>query len=108
MEKEINELLQELGVTANYMGYYHSSYAVSLAVRDREYLLSVTKSLYPEVARHYNTSATAVERNIRTVVSYVWNHSQGTLMEIARCRLSDKPTASQFIAILAAHLKDLH
>lgn len=104
MKKEISEMLKEIGVTANYAGYYQSLYAVLLAAEDRGYLLSVTKSLYPEVARRYNTSAAAVERNIRTVVTHVWNRSQEPLMELAGYRLRDKPTASQFIAILVSHI----
>ena len=65
--RSAGRLLASLGITANYMGFYYASYAVSLAPHDPERLLFVTKSLYPDVAKHYRTSWKCVERNIRTV-----------------------------------------
>ena len=62
----VHELLCSLGVTANYAGFFHLSFAVYLALQKPERLLFVTKRLYPEVAKHHSTSWHCVERNIRT------------------------------------------
>ncbi|MCE2603975.1 sporulation initiation factor Spo0A C-terminal domain-containing protein, partial [Pseudomonas aeruginosa] len=67
MITKIRELLCCLGITANYTGFYYTSYAVYLAMEDMECLSLVTKYLYPEVAKHYHTTPACVERNIRTV-----------------------------------------
>ena len=98
----IYEILHSLGVTANYTGFFQTSYAVYLAVKRPESLLMVTKWLYPEVARHFNTTWRSVERNIRTVLSIVWDLGRVRLEELAHCTLTRKPTASKFLAILSS------
>ena len=47
----VYDLLYQLGVTANYTGFFHAAYAVSLCVEQPDRLLLVTKWLYPEVAK---------------------------------------------------------
>ena len=98
---EIYNLLCRLGITADYIGFFHTSYAVYLAVLHPKRLLLVTKLLNPTVARHYETSWQRVERNIRTVVSVAWNSNRELLAELAQRPLPRKPTPSQFLAILA-------
>lgn len=56
------DLLYSLGVTANYKGFLHTTYAVSLCMERQDRLLLVTKWLYPDVARRYGTNWKAVER----------------------------------------------
>ena len=73
---EIYDLLYRLGVTANYVGFFQTACAVSLCVEDPDKLLSVTKSLYPEVARRYKTNWKAVERNIRTAGGIIWRENR--------------------------------
>jgi two-component system response regulator (stage 0 sporulation protein A) len=104
MLNNIYGLLLSLGVTANYTGFFHCAYAVSLVLRDWERLLYITKCLYPEVAEHFNTSPGAVERNIRTAASAAWSSNRSLLEEMAKHHLQTRPTASQFIAILASYL----
>ena len=99
-------LLYRLGITANYTGFFHTSYAVYLAVQQPERLLLVTKWLYPEVARHYKTTWHCVERNIRTVVRIAWDTNPARLEELARHPLYQRPTASGFLAILALHFSE--
>lgn len=98
-------VLHQLGITANYSGFFHASYSVLLAMENPQRLLLVTKWLYPEVAKRYHTTAGAVERNIRTVVLRAWQLNRETLEQIAGCSLAIKPTAAQFISILSTHLQ---
>lgn len=98
---EIYSKLWTLGVTANYTGFFHASYAIFLAAKQPDYLLLVTKWLYPDVAKRYQTTAKAVERNIRTVIDIIWTHHPECLKQISRQNLERKPTASQFISMLA-------
>lgn len=97
---QIYDLLYSLGITANYSGFFYTSYAVYLAVRQPERLLLVTKWLYPEVAEHYHKTWKNVERGIRTVTGLVWKEHRERLEALARCSLPQKPGASKFIAIL--------
>ena len=101
---EIYDILSRLGVRGNYTGFYHTSYAIYLVVQQPERLLLVTKWLYPEVAKHYGINWSRVERNIRTVVRVAWGNNRPLLEELAHHPLPSRPTASQFIAIIASCL----
>lgn len=106
MIMKIRELLCCLGITANYMGFYYTSYAVSLAMKNMECLSLVTKYLYPEVAKHYHTTSACVERNIRTVIQIAWSQNPSLLIQLSKDTKLRKPTAAQFIAILTTHFLD--
>ena len=69
---QIYDLLYSIGITANYSGFFYTSYAVYLAARQPERLLLVTKWLYPEVAEQYHKAWKNVERGIRTAASLAW------------------------------------
>lgn len=99
---EIYDILRRLGITADYIGFFHASYAIYLAVLHPKRLLLVTKLLYPAVAKHYDTSWQRVERNIRTVIGIVWNSNRELLADLAGYPLPDKPAPAHFLAILAS------
>lgn len=103
---EIYDLLYQLGISAGSIAFFHTAYAVRLAVEQPQMLLLVTKWLYPEVARHYRTNWKAVERNIRRVVAAAWKNDPALLCSLARRPLSIKPVPAQFLSILAAHLTE--
>ncbi len=98
----IYDLLHQLGITANYTGFFYTALAVSLAVQQPERLRLVTKQLYPEVAQRYGTTISLVERNIRTVTQIAWTANRPLLESLANHSLPARPTAAQFISILAA------
>ena len=102
---EVYDMLYRLGVTADYIGFFHTSYAIYLAVIQPKRLLFVTKLLYPAVAKHYDTSWQRVERNIRTVVAIAWRSNRELLTELARHPLPDKPTPAHFLAVLASSFR---
>lgn len=104
MLTEIYDLLYSLGVTANYTGFFHTACAVALCVEQPDRLLVVTKWLYPEVAKQYQTKWKAVERNIRTVGGIIWQENRSLLEHLARRPLAVKPRNAQLLAILAASL----
>lgn len=104
---DIYNLLYRLGVTANYTGFFHTACAVLLCVEQPDWLLVVTKWLYPEVAKRYQTNWKAVERNIRTVGGIIWRENRSLLEELARRPLERKPRNVQLLAILAASLDTL-
>lgn len=99
---EIHNLLNRLGVTANYAGFFHMSCAVALCVEQPERLLLVTKWLYPEVARQCHTTWKAVERNLRTANDIIWRENRPLLEQLARRPLAQKPRNAQLLAILCA------
>lgn len=88
---DIYDMLYRLGVTANYVGFFHTAYAVSLCIDQPDRLLLVTKWLYPEIAKQYNTNWKAVERNIRMVNAIIWRENRPLLEEMAHRTLEHKP-----------------
>lgn len=103
MQVEIYDLLYNLGVTANYTGFFHTAYAVQLCTENPERLLLVTKWVYPDVAKRYGTNWKAVERNIRTVGAVIWTQNRPLLEQLARRPLEEKPYTAQLLSILSAH-----
>lgn len=101
-------LLNQLGVTANYIGFFHAAHAVQLCIKQPERLMLVTKWVYPDVAKEYCTTWKAVERNIRTVGCIIWNENRFLLEQLAGRSLSHKPCAAQLLAILTYALLSPH
>ena len=104
---EIYDLLNQLGVTANYTGFFHAACAVSLCAEQPDRLLLVTKWLYPAVAKQYGTNWKAVERNLRTVGCIIWRENRPLLEQLARRPLVQRPCTAQLLAILSASLLPL-
>lgn len=105
MKSKIKSLLNALGLPPNYVGYGCIVHAVDIACNDPQTLTFVCKLLYPEVARRCGSTPSAVERNIRTVIAVLWNTSPGRLQQLTHFPARDKPTPTQFIAILVSALQ---
>ena len=105
---EIYDLLYQLGAVADRCGFFYASLSVWLAVREPERMELITKWLYLDVARHYNTTWKAVERGLRDFVKIIWEKNPGLLSEWAGCELTSRPRASDFIAILASRVRYPH
>lgn len=104
--KEIQYLVRSLGIGGNYQGYRYLTLAISLCLEDEDYLLGVSKLLYPEIARTFQTTACSVERNLRTVVSVCWERGNRELLEsISLYPLINKPTTGEFLDIVTGYLR---
>lgn len=103
---EIEKLIRSLGIGATYRGYHYLSYGIYLCLQDENYLLSVSKLLYPQIAQIYRTTSCSVERDIRTVVKVCWERGNKIyLQELAMHTLNTRPTSGEFLDILVGHLK---
>lgn len=102
---EIPHLVRSLGIGATYRGYRYLTLALSLCYENEDYLLGISKLLYPHIARVYKTSASSVERDLRTVINACWERGNRELLkEISPCPLLNKPTTGEFLDILTDHL----
>lgn len=102
---EIERLIRSLGIGATYRGYRYLTYAVYLCLQDENYLLSVSKLLYPQIAHTYHTTSCSVERDIRTVVKVCWDRGgKSHLQKMAMHALDSRPTAGEFIDILVGYM----
>ena len=109
LEMAVTEIIHQIGVPAHIKGYYYIRESILLAVTDVDILNSVTKKLYPEVARRYNTTASRVERAIRHSIEVAWDRGDiDTLNRYFGYTVNNnrgKPTNSEFIAMIADKLR---
>lgn len=89
-EQGVKETLRRLGVNTSTQGYSYIAYGVALALEDSGCLRHITKGLYVDIARRFGTSASCVERDIRTAAEAIWRtEDRGLLGEIC----GGEPTA---------------
>ena len=104
-ELTVTEILHQIGVPAHIKGYQYLREAIMLAIDDMDVINSVTKVLYPEVARKFNTTPSRVERAIRHAIEVAWDRGDiETLQKFFGYTVSNikgKPTNSEFIAMIA-------
>ena len=109
IDTEITTLLHEIGVPAHIRGYLYIRDAIKLVYNSIEILGSITKKLYPEIARKYATTASRVERAIRHAIEVAWLRGNiDAISEIFSYTISyhkSKPTNSEFIAMIADKLR---
>ena len=102
---ETYDLLRDLVIPLRRKGYQQLAIAIHLVTQDEDLLRNVTKGLYPMVAELCHTTRFCVEHNIRTVITDCWEGGGKPYLEkIAKRELDKKPTAVQFIEIIAVHL----
>lgn len=108
-EKRISEILELLGVPAHVKGYRYLVEAIALILEDTEkYLSGITKKLYPEVARKFNTTTECVERDIRNAIILAWKQGNPEVKDqIFNFPLTakKKPTNIKFMATVADFIK---
>lgn len=109
LEVIISEIMRQIGVPAHIKGYQYLREAILLSVGDHEMLNSVTKLLYPTVAKTYQTTSSRVERAIRHAIEVAWDRGDVDVLSsyfgytIQNQR--GKPTNSEFIAMIADKLR---
>lgn len=75
MKKIITKELKKLGCPAHLDGYEYVRNAIELVIADHSMLESITKTLYPTVAKNFGTTCSRVERAIRHAVELVWDNA---------------------------------
>ena len=101
----IQEALRPFGSLRCYRGMKQTMTAISLALENEDRLNAVIKEIYIPTALIHNTSASAVERNIRTVVQHALQVNPGYLTRIAGYPLNGAPSVSEFLAIMVSYLQ---
>lgn len=105
LEMVVTEVIHQIGVPAHIKGYYYLREAITLVVRDQNILNSITKQLYPAVAKKYETTSSRVERAIRHAIEVAWDRGNVEVLDryfgYTINSLRGKPTNSEFIAMIA-------
>lgn len=101
----LDNILQELGVTKNYKGYYQLKLAIQFALEDDFRLQAVTKEIYELVAEKCGCHHYSVDRNIRTILQRIWRKDPEKLCQTAMYKLDAEPSASELISIIVANIQ---
>ena len=109
MEAQVTKIIHQIGVPAHIKGYQYLRCAILMAIDDAEVINSVTKVLYPSVAKKYATTTSRVERAIRHAIEVAWDRGDvDTLNSYFGYTIQNsrgKPTNSEFIAMIADNLR---
>ena len=109
LEVMVTEIIHQIGVPAHIKGYHYVRESIMLAVKTPEIINSVTKLLYPTVAKKYATTASRVERAIRHAIEVAWDRGDvDTLNSYFGYTIHNgrgKPTNSEFVAMIADKLR---
>lgn len=105
MDEKIANIFLSVGIPAHIKGYQFLREAIKMAIDDPDIINSITKRLYPSIAKLYDTSASKVERAIRHAIEVAWNRGKieniNSIFGIKVYSSNDKPTNGEFIALVA-------
>ena len=109
LEAVVTDIIHEIGVPAHIKGYQYLRDAIMMSVDDGEMLNSITKILYPSIAKQHKTTPSRVERAIRHAIEVAWTRGKvDTIDELFGYTVSNgkgKPTNSEFVALIADKIR---
>ncbi len=109
LEQDVTDMIHEIGVPAHIKGYQYLREAIMMSVEDTTMLSSITKILYPTIAKRFQTTPSRVERAIRHAIEVAWSRGRmETLDALFGYTINTgkgKPTNSEFIALIADKIR---
>ena len=109
LEKDVTDMIHEIGVPAHIKGYQYLREAIMMSVEDPSMLSSITKILYPTIAKNCDTTPSRVERAIRHAIEVAWSRGKmETLDALFGYTINTgkgKPTNSEFIALITDRIR---
>lgn len=109
LELRVTDIIHEIGVPAHIKGYQYLREAIMMSVDDPEMLSSITKLLYPTIAKRFKTTSSRVERAIRHAIEVAWSRGKmDTIDELFGYTVHNgkgKPTNSEFVALIADKIR---
>ena len=105
LEEKITNIFITVGIPAHIKGYQFLREAIKMAIDNPDVINSITKRLYPEVARRFDTSPSKVERAIRHAIEVAWNRGKieniNSLFGVRVYSHNEKPTTGEVIPLVA-------
>ena len=109
LEQDVTDMIHEIGVPAHIKGYQYLREAIMMSVDDPAMISSITKILYPTIAKRFQTTPSRVERAIRHAIEVAWDRGDlETLQKYFGYTVSNakgKPTNSEFIAMISDRIR---
>lgn len=109
LEQDVTDMIHEIGVPAHIKGYQYLREAIMMSVEDTSMISSITKILYPTIAKRFQTTSSRVERAIRHAIEVAWSRGRMETLDSLFGYTIDtgkgKPTNSEFIALIADKIR---
>lgn len=109
LQQQVTDIIHDIGMPAHVKGYRYAREAIILAVCDANYVENITKWLYPAIAKQFDTTPSRVERAIRHAIEIAWDRSDFDVRQkyfgYTISSLKGKPTNSEFISMIADHIR---
>ena len=109
LEQDVTDMIHEIGVPAHIKGYQYLRDAIMMSVEDPSMISSITKILYPTIAKRFQTTPSRVERAIRHAIEVAWSRGRMETLDGLFGFTIDtgkgKPTNSEFIALIADKIR---
>ncbi len=109
LEKDVTDMIHEIGVPAHIKGYQYLREAIMMSVENPSMISSITKILYPTIAKKFQTTSSRVERAIRHAIEVAWSRGRMETLDALFGYTIDtgkgKPTNSEFIALIADRIR---
>ncbi|MDE7222958.1 MAG: sporulation transcription factor Spo0A [Acetatifactor sp.] len=109
LEQDVTDIIHEIGVPAHIKGYQYLREAIMMSVKEPAMISSITKVLYPTIAKQFQTTPSRVERAIRHAIEVAWSRGRmETLDALFGYTVNTgkgKPTNSEFIALIADRIR---
>ena len=108
LDEKITSVFLVAGIPAHIKGYHYLREGIRMVYYNPGMINRITKELYPGIAKHFNTSASKVERAIRHAIEVAWTRGKienlNALFGFNIYGKNDKPTNGEFIALVADKL----
>lgn len=109
LESHVTKIIHQIGVPAHIKGYQYLRTAIMMVANNNQIINEVTKTLYPTIAREYDTTSSRVERAIRHAIEVAWDRGDVEVLDsffgYTVHKNKGKPTNSEFIAMIADNLR---
>lgn len=109
LEQDVTDMIHEIGVPAHIKGYQYLRDAIMMSVENPAMISSITKILYPTIAKRFQTTPSRVERAIRHAIEVAWSRGRMETLDALFGYTIDtgkgKPTNSEFIALIADKIR---
>ncbi len=109
LEQDVTNMIHEIGVPAHIKGYQYLRDAIMMSVENPTMISSITKILYPTIAKRFQTTPSRVERAIRHAIEVAWSRGRMETLDSLFGYTIDtgkgKPTNSEFIALIADKIR---
>ena len=108
LDEKISNIFISIGIPPHIKGYAYLREGIKMTVAQPSIINNVTKQLYPSIAEKFSTTASKVERAIRHRIKVARKKQRDDAIKaIFGVRVyigTDKPTNSEFIALVADKL----